>query len=44
MKKQTWEERFDIRDGESLECAFIRNYCNDIDCTVDPYDPECRYH
>ncbi len=22
----------------------IRNYCNDLDCTVDPYDPECNYH
>ena len=21
----------------------IRNYCNDRDCTVDPYDPECNY-
>ena len=22
----------------------IRNYCNDRDCTVDPYDPECNYN
>lgn len=22
----------------------IRNYCNDLDCTVDPYDPACNYH
>lgn len=22
----------------------IRNYCNDHDCTVDPYDPECNYY
>ena len=21
----------------------IRHYCNDKDCTVDPYDPECNY-
>lgn len=21
----------------------IRNYCNDRDCTVDPYEPECNY-
>lgn len=21
----------------------IRNYCNDRDCTVDPFAPECRY-
>lgn len=20
----------------------IRHYCNDRDCTVDPYEPECR--
>lgn len=20
-----------------------RHYCNDRDCTVDPYDPECNY-
>jgi hypothetical protein len=20
-----------------------RNYCNNFDCTVDPYDPECNY-
>lgn len=20
-----------------------RNYCNDLDCTVDPTDPECNY-
>ena len=20
-----------------------RPYCNDRDCTVDPYDPECNY-
>lgn len=20
-----------------------RCYCNDRDCTVDPYDPECNY-
>jgi hypothetical protein len=20
-----------------------RHYCNDKDCTVDPYDPECNY-
>lgn len=20
-----------------------RNYCDDRDCTVDPYDPECNY-
>ena len=22
----------------------IRHYCNDMDCTVDPYDPECNYN
>ena len=22
----------------------IRNYCDDRDCTVDPYDPECNYN
>ena len=22
----------------------IRNYCDDRDCTVDPYDPECNYY
>ena len=21
----------------------FRNYCEDKDCTVDPYDPECNY-
>ena len=20
-----------------------RNYCNDLDCTVDPFDPACNY-
>lgn len=22
----------------------IREYCNDLDCTVDPYDPACNYN
>jgi hypothetical protein len=22
----------------------VRPYCNDKDCTVDPYDPECNYN
>lgn len=22
----------------------VRYYCNDLDCTVDPYDPDCNYH
>lgn len=21
----------------------IRNYCDDRDCTVNPYDPDCNY-
>ena len=21
----------------------IRHYCNDRDCTVDPFEPECNY-
>jgi len=21
-----------------------RNYCNDMDCTVDPSDPACNYY
>ena len=29
---------------EKREDSSIRNYFNDIDCTVDPYDPECNYH
>ena len=29
---------------EKRENGTIRPYCNDLDCTVDPYDPECRQH
>lgn len=29
---------------EKREDGSIRNYCNDLDCTVDPHDPECNYH
>lgn len=29
---------------EKREDGSIRNYCNDLDCTVDPYDPDCNYH
>ena len=39
--------------GNCLNCGYckeekdedgnIRYYCNDRDCTVDPYDPECNY-
>lgn len=28
---------------EKQKNGSIRNYCDDRDCTVDPYDPECRY-
>ena len=30
-------------------CGYYRkeedgsDYCNDLDCTVDPFDPECNY-
>ena len=26
---------------EKREDGSIRNYCNDLDCTVDPYEPPC---
>lgn len=29
---------------EKCKGKTVRNYCNDLDCTVDPYDPECNYH
>lgn len=29
---------------ETRKDGSTRNYCNDLDCTVDPYDPECNYH
>jgi hypothetical protein len=29
---------------EKRKNGTIRPYCNNLDCTVDPYDPECRYH
>ena len=28
---------------EKLSNGNIRYYCNDRDCTVDPYEPECNY-
>ena len=30
--------REEKRSNETIRC-----YCNDRDCTVDPYDPECNY-
>ena len=29
---------------EKCSSGIVRNYCNDLDCIVDPYDPECNYH
>lgn len=29
---------------EKCSNGTAHNYCNDLDCTVDPYDPECNYH
>lgn len=28
---------------EVKEGGRVRPYCNDRDCTVDPYEPECNY-
>ena len=27
---------------EKRQDGTIRNYCNDRDCTVDPYEPDCN--
>ena len=42
-----------MRKSCCLYCGYCRKekdeegntqyYCNDRDCTVDPYDPECNY-
>ena len=32
-----WFKELQRKDGST------RPYCNDRDCTVDPYDPECNY-
>ena len=29
---------------EKYSNGTVRHYCNDRDCTVDPYDPECQYN
>lgn len=31
-----------FREEENSDGS-IRFYCNDLDCTVDPNDPECNY-
>ena len=28
---------------ETRSDGSIRYYCNDSDCTVDPFEPECNY-
>lgn len=32
-----------FREERDSSTGRVRNYCNDKDCTVDPYDPECNY-
>lgn len=32
-----------LKKEETHKAGAIRYYCDDMDCTVDPYDPECNY-
>ena len=29
---------------EHRDDGSIRHYCNDLDCTIDPFEPECNYN
>ena len=37
-----------MKYSNCFRCGYFRDeethyYCNDLDCTVDPYEPACNY-